>query len=188
MHLIVDRTYEDVQRVKYLRMQKVLGLASKAELAEWETDLKGAYNVSDLVRVENAVSALATMLQLLPVKLQQYAASLGVAWDRVWDVPYDPENYVVETIQVWPVVFVLEADLQRYLDNVYLLRSSLLSGSGGLPRTMRGLTWLGANAIEQTLLDLHKAIDQTETKAKTQMYNASKTWYYSGELYGGESA
>lgn len=53
--LITDRTQSDVDRVKYLAQRITKGTATDAERAEYLTDLKGAYNASDLNRVTAAM-------------------------------------------------------------------------------------------------------------------------------------
>lgn len=52
---VTDRTQADVDRVKYLTNQYLLGEITEAEKEEWETDLKGALNRSDLLRVGNNI-------------------------------------------------------------------------------------------------------------------------------------
>lgn len=56
--LITDRTQSDVDRVKYLAQRITKGTATDAERAEYLTDLKGAYNASDLNRVTSAMEYL----------------------------------------------------------------------------------------------------------------------------------
>lgn len=59
-NLIFDRTQADVDRAKYLAGLWVNGTftGTTAELAEWATDLKGAYNATDLNRVIAAMDYL----------------------------------------------------------------------------------------------------------------------------------
>ena len=48
LNLITDRTRSDVTRVSYLAARVSAGTATEAEKTEWASDLKGAYNASDL--------------------------------------------------------------------------------------------------------------------------------------------
>ena len=59
-NLIFDRTQADVDRAKYLAglWQNGTFTGTTAELAEWATDLKGAYNATDLNRVIAAMDYL----------------------------------------------------------------------------------------------------------------------------------
>lgn len=63
-NLIFDRTQADVDRAAYLSRLWVDGTftGTTAELAEWASDLKGAYNASDLNRVCAAVDYLTGVL------------------------------------------------------------------------------------------------------------------------------
>lgn len=63
-NLIFDRTQGDVDRVAYLSglWQNGTFTGTTEELAEWASDLKGAYNASDLNRVLSAVEYLTDML------------------------------------------------------------------------------------------------------------------------------
>ena len=94
--LITDRTQADEERVEELAA-KGYDAMSDAEKAEWDGEMKGAYDASDLNRVESAVAYLAELLVLLPIELKEYAASKGVAFDAFFDVPYDSAAYVLTT-------------------------------------------------------------------------------------------
>lgn len=65
LHLITDRTSADVSRAAYLDGKWVGGewRGTAAELAEWMSDLRGAYNASDLNRVGAAVNYVAGRLE-----------------------------------------------------------------------------------------------------------------------------
>lgn len=51
IELIFDRTQEDVDRVKLLNQKYQNGTITEVELAEWNGNLKGALNKSDLTRI-----------------------------------------------------------------------------------------------------------------------------------------
>lgn len=115
-------------------------------LAEVENAVtRGAYGYRDLNRVENAVKTLATSLGI----------TLTVKTD--WTVSDAPRV----------------ADMTRYLSNVRALaRGNDAVSSAVLPESMAGLTWYGANNIEQFLLDVEVFLE---------------TYHRSGEIFCGEA-
>lgn len=84
LNMIFDRTQDDVDRVSYLaNLWTENGFTGTTEeLAEWASDLKGAYNASDLNRVLSAVGYLTDMLYdmgynvptVVPEKKTRYVA------------------------------------------------------------------------------------------------------------------
>lgn len=154
--LIFDRTKADAARVRYLNSLiyvsengAIVNLMTAEERAEWESDLKGAYNASDLNRVETAVEYLS-------------ARCIG---HRV--------NVPVEAKIDWAQGEIPSAEsLARYLDNASLIagKFDLLRRMGGdyyhaftedpeaLPESMSALTVEGANAIENGLVFINREI------------------------------
>lgn len=57
LNLITDRTAYDVERWRELHDKGWAGM-TEAEKAEWQNGMKGAYNLSDVDRVRNAVNEL----------------------------------------------------------------------------------------------------------------------------------
>ena len=93
---------------------------------------KGAYNFSDLNRVERAVAEIAEIL----------AVSVDTKTDwNVWDTP-------------------TKSDLARYLSNVRLLQS-ICGETTVLPETMDKLTYTTANEIERVLLSCRHIAEST---------------------------
>ena len=60
---IYDRTQADVDRVKELKDIGYFNMTN-TEKAEWATDLKGALNQSDLIRIETDIHILSDVLEL----------------------------------------------------------------------------------------------------------------------------
>lgn len=150
LYLITDRTAEDVQRVKELASK---GLRmSEEEMAGWLSGLKGAYNFIDLNRVEDAVEYVASRLQT-------------VGW---FVYPVTKKDWTVSS-------FPTSEEMQRYLDNIRLLRSTLPVGIPEVPSDTNNLTYVEANTIEQILLLLDAAVT-----------NILKNSIYSNETYSGE--
>ena len=184
--LITDRTQSDEERVEELAA-KGYDAMTDAEKAEWDGEMKGAYDASDLNRVESAVAYLAELLVLLPMELKEYAASKGVAFDAFFDVPYDAAAYALTTKTDWA-----ESDsptpeqMARYIENVKALRSALDYATSDLPGSMDNLTIDGANAIENALKGLDEAISEFDAKTKVNLDNTASVWIYSGEIYASE--
>jgi len=118
---------------------------------------KGRYSHTDLNRVEAAVAEL----QRLAGQMDIYP---GLTTKTDWGLPgaFDADS--------WPT----EPQMQRYLANVHELCSAL-EIRAGLPDTMAGLTWQGANAIEQALQAAH-----------TRVMTVLAVLRYSGEIFAGE--
>lgn len=135
--LITDRTLSDVERVKTLAAIGY-GAMTAAERAEWATNLKGAYNASDMTRVSAAAKELVDRLA--------YAG---------YDPAYEPDGAWEEGADV------LAGELERYLANVAGIDEAM-GLDAGLPTTMSGLNHLGANAIEAVLRDADETLLRME--------------------------
>ena len=183
--LITDRTSADVQRVKYLRETGWAAMTDD-ERTEFLSPLRGAYNASDLNRVEYAAKQLAERLNALPLEFREHAAALNVAWSPLFDVPYTPPS--IETRYDWTVRDIPpDADsMSRYLGNVTLLRGLLDYATAALPSSIDKLTYTGANAIEAALERLFAAILTLQSNRLTLINNTAAAWFYSGEIYGGD--
>lgn len=131
LNLITDRTQADVQYV--------LTLASRAmtedEMTEWLSGLKGAYNATDLNRVESAVEYVTERLKI-------------AGWNL------SPATRTDWTVSDFPTI----SEMHRYLDNVRLLRSALPVGMPDVPEDADRLTYTEANTIERILEMLDSAV------------------------------
>lgn len=125
VELVTDRSQVHVRRLKTLRAVgwKNMTDAQKAEYTGFAA--KGAYNYTDLNRVETAVAELATIFGL--------TLTTKTDWG-LWDIPTPSE-------------------MERYLSNVVAIRDACLEGVTfpTLPESMNGLTYEGANNIENVL-------------------------------------
>lgn len=132
LHLITDRTQFDVDRVNELA-QKGWANMNAEERSEWEVGLKGAYNCTDLNRVQSAVRYL-----------QDRFATVGYFVDvsdaKTW------------TLQDAPT----QGEMAEYLADIRAIRGviTLLKTTPAVPDTMVGFTYVKANHIEQILLDV----------------------------------
>lgn len=134
--LITDRTKADVDRVKEL-VSKGYDAMSGAEKAEWDGEMKGAYNAFDLNRVGLAVDYLTS-------RLRSYGISVATAPKTDWAMDDAP------TI----------SQMRKYLADVEALRSAIavLPTTPVVPPDMDGLTYAEANDIEQILTDIDRLI------------------------------
>ena len=148
-NLVYDRTAEDVAEIRRLlaKLDPETGDGlTAAEQAKWDAGLKGAYNYTDLNRVESAVKLLAAALTAAgyPVEIAPVLKG-SEAEDREWqegDVLYRPQ---------WTT----------YLANVQTLRDAYytLAETGELPKPEDKLDYRGANNIEKILADIDLLID-----------------------------
>lgn len=148
-NLVYDRTPEDVAEVRRLlaKLNPETGDGlTAAEQAKWDAGLKGAYNFTDLNRVEAAVKTLAAALTSAgyPVEVTPVLKG-GKSEDREWQ-----EGDIVRRAQ-W----------STYLDNVQRLRDAYytLAETGELPAPGDKLKYTGANTIEKILADIDLLLD-----------------------------
>ena len=135
LNLVTDRTQHNVDRLK--KLQEIgwdnLSESQKTEYRGYAA--KGAYNYTDMNRVENAVSVIAPL----------YGLELTVKTN--W-------NYWTNwTSTVTGEMFAWEAELNRYLNNVKAIRDACPGDLEfpPLPDSMDCLTYKGANNIEKVL-------------------------------------
>lgn len=93
---------------------------------------KGAYNYSDLNRVERAVKEISEKLGLHLITKTDWA---------MWDIPRS-------------------ADMERYLYNVRVIKNAIASTTA-LPTNMSGLTYNDTNNIEKILLEASNKIKES---------------------------
>ena len=142
LNLITDRTLADVNRANYLyekiHRDGMTGLTPQ-EVTEWFSEMKGRYDLTDLNRVETAVRFLDALLL--------ESGYLTRTTTRI--------NWGMSDVRT-------EAEMFRYLDNVrrIIRRFVVLPTTPSLPANMNNLNHNMANAIEQTLEDVHFLILQ----------------------------
>lgn len=155
MQLITDRVQADVDRVAQLAARVSAGTATAAEQTEWASDLKGAYNASDLNRVGAAVAYVAG-------RLNGYGYAVTVNPKQDWtgsDIP-------------------TAGQMAAYLQDVATLRGAIavMASTPPTPDSANGLTWQEANDIEQILLD----VDELLTRMAAAWFYSGEIW--SGEI------
>lgn len=130
LNLITDRTAQDIQAVFDL-LAKGKENWTEEETQLWLSGMKGAYNATDLNRIENAVNYIA---------------------ERYKTVGIFP---VVNTKNIWSMTdFMTPAEAERYLNNLRVLRSKLTMPADApeVPANMSKLSFEKANDIESLLL------------------------------------
>ena len=154
--LITDRTTADVARVITLTSKLAQGTATAAERAEWLTNLKGAYNASDLNRV-------GTYVQLLTDKMHE----IGLFPDTVGRNNWTESDYNDA------------AALDYYLVDINKIRTAInaMPSTPPVPDTMQELNYIRANNIEQILLDMNRMTDNLIDG----LYYSGEV--YAGEVY-----
>lgn len=131
-HLITDRSAQDVDRAKILAAKAWQDM-TEDERAEWLSPLKGAYNHTDLNRVEEAVAYVAG-------RLKEFSYLSFVPEVRAWSAGDIPT----------------ESDLFQYFGNVATLRRAIAvwSSTPDAPSGVDGFGVKEANALEQILVDV----------------------------------
>ena len=154
MNLITDRTAQDVDRVKTLA-EKAWQDMTAEERTEWLSPMKGAYNYTDLNRVEEAVAYVAERL-----KAFWYLTDLPIT--RSWSAEDIPTG----------------SDFARYLSNVETLRRAIAvwASTPTTPTETNGFGVNEANALEQILMD----VDLVLTHISQAWFYSSDL--YSGEV------
>lgn len=152
--LIIDRTAADVELVKRLA-KKGFSNMTEAEKEEWLSGLKGAYNASDMNRVENAVLYVSDRLKI---------AGIHITLDTKTDWEFSD--------------FVTPDEAQRYLANVRAIRACLPAGIRDLDfDDMDRFTYEEANQIEQILA----AVDAAITNIMQNVFYSGEI--FAGEVY-----
>lgn len=136
LELITDRTQYHVTLLNRLRKKSWSSMTASEQSVWYGEAAKGAYNYTDLNRVEAAVAELAEMLGM--------TLTTKTDW-TLWDVP-------------------VASEMERYLGNVVAIRDAC-PGSPTfpeIPASMSGLTYEGANNIEKVLMLAYQSIKENE--------------------------
>ena len=150
-NLIFDRTQADVDRAKYLAGLWVNGTftGTTAELAEWATDLKGAYNATDLNRVIAAMDYL-----------NEYFLGLGYDVGYTNIVVNHQDSSLTDNYTWYETDIPTQNEMSIYLENVSRLRDKipLLADTPETPEDMQLLTYQEANDIERILDNIERVL------------------------------
>lgn len=136
IELITNRTSEDIDYLLQLKEKIKTNTATQQEIAEWNSNsLKGAYNYTDLNRVNSAMRYLKTVADEQGITLV-FPHTLRTNWSR---------NEVPTTVQI-----------QDYLDNIEAAYELIISPQISIPEAIKSLQ--DANDIEKILLEAEQAL------------------------------
>lgn len=152
--LITDRTSADVNRWKTLH-DKGWEAMTPEEQSEWIGGMRGAYNYTDMNRVEGFVRNLETRFLEKGIRL---SLTTKTDWTRT----------------SWPT----ESDMSRYFGNVEKVRAAVKVDldTPAVPTTATLFDYKKANDLEKILLAVGRWLDRVE---KSQMYSGD---IYLGEV------
>jgi len=130
--MITDRTVDDLvslETIKSIPWQQM----TEEQKQSFLRDAKGAYNVSDLVRI-------GTVLNWLASQLNKYGFSISLRVKTSWEYEDIP----------------MLQDLNAYTELMQTIRGAVtvFPDTPDIPDTMNGLYYLDANAIEEFLTDV----------------------------------
>lgn len=149
--LIIDRTQNDVARAQELIYTGYKNLTPEQK-KEWDSGLKGCYSVFDLNRVENEVKRISDILN---------------------EAGYENK---VEVNAGWQTNDILtEADVERYLNNIEILRAAFFVYSTTPETPVNYKPYNYANDIEKILFDISNLFTSNQNEVN-----------YMGEIYAGD--
>lgn len=114
--------------------------------------LKGAYNYTDLNRIEEWTEYIAEQLNLYGYKV----------------------NILTKLVDWTMEDFPVKTAMKRIRDNVQALKNAFVSFTN-VPENLERMTYQKANDLEKVLYELDALIN-----------NMIASFYFSGEIYGGE--
>ena len=184
--LVTDRTAEDVSRVKSLAQKWMGGTITADEKAEFLSfSMKGAYNFTDLNRVESAVRFVSEYIDSLQGELDSLRAEYGVAEDAFWVLAIQALSLSTKenrTVSDLPTV----NELERYLSNVDALTERIPVEKNLPASAAYGLDYAGANEIERSVLAEYDAAQELINRMSGLVRNTAAGYVQSGEIFGGE--
>jgi hypothetical protein len=184
--MITDRSLSDVNIAESL-FKKGFDKLTEDEKKSFLQGLKGAYNYTDFNRIESVVKYLTDRMKNIWVESEKLAQDLFVGWDKIFDYPYTKhqfDNNISKTN--WNIGDILnQDDRKRYIDNIISIIAPFLDISD-LPTSLENMDFIKANNIENGLINLNNEITKAKNYNDFMMINASKSWFFSDDLYGGE--
>ena len=188
--LITDRTRADVERVRRL-IAKGYAAMTETERAELASNLKGAYNASDLNRVGSAANYVRVRLRFYLKRLLTAQISNAIAPDTLFSLPYTLSDIDIAPKTDWEETDIpTESQMSAYLRDVRTLRGllPLPDDLAPLPESMSALDYAGANAIEATLLAVADAGRAAYDKCVDNINLAAASAWQCAEIGCGEGA
>ena len=185
-NLITNRNAADVSRLSAIGERIKKRTATEEEVKEWLAGMRGAYNVSDIERVEEAVAFVSEYINSLQQTLDGYRESYGVASDSNFVSPL--REITVNPVGGWTREEIPSPErLTLFLNTVKAFAETNFMGHS-LPETLEKLTTEGANEIERVIVAQNANAEAIEAEKKKLIYNTSLSWKYSGEIFAGEAS
>lgn len=187
MRLVTDRTQADVDRLKRLLAAGWEKMSETDRAWYMAEPCRGGYNAGDMNRVERACAYLSIILRQASASLREYCKAVGMAWDKLYDMPYDPEDYRLTVKTDWDVHDEPSPEERaRYLANVALLSTAMEYDKPELPRVLRWPHYTESNNIELTLVRLSASIGPYMERSEHLIDMAAVSRTYAGEAAAGE--
>ena len=142
LHLITDRTEQDVETVKQLAEAIKAGTATEEQVQQYlNVHQKGAYTYEDLNRVEAAVAYVAK-------RMREYGYLGELQTVEYWTMEDKPN----------------QLDFERYLGNIARIRAAVTvwPSTPEAPDSIVGFDVNKANALEQILMDVNQVLNKIQ--------------------------
>ena len=153
LEFVFDRTQEDVDRVKDLNRKYLSGTITQDKIREWNNGLngrpglKGAFNLSDINRIEGNISSIASLLVIfvdtkewelgdIPrvsdyKRIKDNVQTIKDAWIKLSFTPETPEQ-PLNTYQKWndieKILFDVYKNYTSYRDSYYYCGTEIFAG------------------------------------------------------------
>lgn len=185
--MITDRTILDVNNVLTLFKKGYQNMTDE-EKSQFMTGLKGAYNYTDLNRVEWAVSYISDQLCDVSDELDRVSDETYVDRPQSMKLPYNKKDYTdINTKTSWTHESELtKSERERYISNVFKVIKPFFGEPNDMPNTLDSLNYNGANKIEEYLDKVLPLLYNIRDEYEKYMYSMADSWFYSNELYGGD--
>lgn len=190
-NLIYDRTQADVDRVSTLTVKILTGGLSSLtdeEKEEYLAGMKGAYNYTDLNRVGQAVTYIASRMINFPEDLKDYMEEKQVASASIYVLPYDPAEVVVTPKTDWVISDIpVKSQIDTYLSNLRTLKGilELPETAPEVPTSLDKLGYETANNIEELLAIINTTLSAVENHYYDLVNNTISAFKYCGDEHCG---
>lgn len=145
---IYDRTQENVDRIKELTEKYLNGTITDEEKSEWNDNSKGAFNLSDINRIESNISSIASFLivfvdtkqweyENIPrvsdyERIRNNVQSIKDAWvlSNIPEIPEQPLNTYQKWNDIEKILHDVYQNYKRYINSFYYSGTEIYAGEG----------------------------------------------------------
>lgn len=198
-NLITDRTQADVYYIKALCAKGWRSMTADEKTYFLAANSRGAYNISDILRVNEAQPGLRSLFNNLPTILAddfdtavaevlqslKYNQEYYDLSDTVLDPTLKEVSYGFVTLapvnanwheDAYPAYFSDASnnvyDISYYLNNINILRQVLPITAPDTPESLELLDYEKANDIERILVAIYNAYEKYKTEKEGAIWNA----------------